>query len=133
MDEAKVTEYAHLFVDDGFEPERALKLARLMVKPYEERTDEDAALITQALNQFRDNTLKLMKGYAYAGKLESELHIHDWFNELLSGLEGMWKEKYKEAGSPYGDTEDSLAKWQAELEQRYRIEEQLRQILENME
>ncbi len=134
MDEAKVAENAQLFIDDGFEPERAWKLARLAVKPHEERTDEETGLITQAMNQVRDNTLKLIKGRAYAGKLELELQSNDWFNELFSGLEeGVLKKNYREAGYPYENTEEGLLKWQAELEQRYRIEERLQQILENME
>lgn len=133
MDRAKVAEYAQLFINDGFEPERAWKLAHLMVKPDEEMTYEETDSITQAINQFHNNTLALWKGYVYTGKLESKLHINDWFNEILSGVEGLLQESYRKAGSPYGDTEDGLAKWQAELEQRYRIGEQLRQILENME
>lgn len=136
MDEDKIAEYADWFIDDGFEPEQAWKVARLMVKPQEERTDEENDLISQAVKQFQNNTLKLRQGYAYVGKLESELYIKDikdCFNGILSGVEGLLQENYRKARSPCGDTEEGIAKWPAELEQRSRIEEQLRQILENME
>ena len=132
MDEDKIAENAQFLIEVGFELNQAWKLAYLMAKPEKERTDEENELIKQALKQINNDTFMLKQGYPYVEKLLSELHTQNWLNGIIFGVEDDQRKKYKEVGSPHGDTEEGFAKWQTELHNLNRMQERLQQMLKNI-
>ena len=133
MNQDKIAEYAEWFLEDGYEEDRAWKIARLIVKPKEHKTDYENDLVEQSVEEYRKNTLKLLETYPHISKLESDLHGSDWLNQFFSEIEDVLKEKYKEAGYPYGNTDKGFAKWQTELDNINKMQERLKRILEELD
>lgn len=133
MNRDKTAEYAEWFIEDGYEEERAWKIARLITKPKKQRTQYENTLVAQSVEEYGKNTANLLETYPYISKLESDLHCSDWLNQLCSGIEDVLKEKYKEAGSPYGNTDKGFAKWQTELDNINKMQERLKRIVEELD
>jgi hypothetical protein len=133
MNQDKIAEYAQCFIDNGFEEDRAWEVARLIVKPQEERTDEENKIVHDSVEEYRENTLKSLKTYPYISKLASDLHCSDWWDRLCSGMEDLLREDYKKVGSPYGNTDEGFAKWQTELDNINKMQERLKRILEELD